>query len=129
MSSSLRSSLIKMPIVVLLAASMGWLGLASMYWGSPYFPAVGEFWPNYVMLASVVLWVSASIALRGRDKSTWLAFGLVSPILGALLVAPPASFTFIIAKAYIAYPIGAATGMAMYYLDMVGKGSDTRKLA
>ncbi|HAN99921.1 MAG TPA: hypothetical protein DCQ98_21945 [Planctomycetaceae bacterium] len=107
----------RFPLVALVAAGMGWFGLALMYAGSPYVPLFGEFWTNYVIVASIILWCSAAFFLRGRSVSTWLWFGALSPLLGASLAAPPAGFVFILAKGYVAFPVGLATAWLVYRID------------
>lgn len=93
---------------------MGWLGLVLMYWGSPIFPKLDDFWTQYVMTASVLIWGVGSILLRKSGIHSWCLFGMASPLIGALLVAPPASFAFVWAKAYVAVPWGGVTGGVMY---------------
>jgi hypothetical protein len=48
-------------------------------------------------------------------------FGIASPLVGALLVAPPASFAFLLAKFYVAFPVGLVTGVIMYGIS---RGTD-----
>jgi hypothetical protein len=109
----------KLLLVWSTATSMGWLGLYLMYWGTPVHPMLGEFWTNYVVVASIVVWSAASIMLGNHNRLGWLIFGLISPLFGALLVAPPASFAFVIAKGYIAFPIGVVTGFLMVCLSRI----------
>ena len=116
MSGDLKAWLVRLPAIVSLAALMGWLGLFLMYLGTPFFPGLDNFWTRYVLLASITIWGPASFLLRERQLRTWLTFGAISPLLGAILVAPPASFAFVIVKAYIAFPIGFTTGMLMYWI-------------
>jgi len=85
-----------------------------MYLGSPFFPGIDEFWTHYVALASILIWGIASFLLRNKGLRSWAMFGIASPLVGALLVAPPASFAFVLAKGYVAFPIGLATGVVMY---------------
>ncbi len=106
--------LIRLPIVVLIAAVMGWLGLYLLFLGGPWFPTLDEFWTHYVLVASIALWVVLSAVIGRRSLETWAAWGLASPLLGCLLVAPPASFALIIVKGYIAFPIGLVTGVLMW---------------
>lgn len=116
MSESIKSWLVRFPLIVLLAASMGWLGLILMFLGTPFFPMLDDFWTQYVILASIAIWATATFFLRGHQFSTWMIFGGISPLLGAFLVAPPASFAFVIIKAYIAFPTGLLTGIIMYWI-------------
>ena len=114
MSRNLRTWLLRFPFVCVTAALMGWIGLILMYLGSPFFPGIDEFWTHYVVLASVLMWGLASFLLRNKELGNWAMFGIASPLVGALLVAPPASFAFVLAKAYVAFPVGLATGVVMY---------------
>jgi hypothetical protein len=107
---------VRLPLILLSAALMAWLGLILMYLGTPFFPMLDEFWTRYVLLASIAIWGPASFFLRERRLRTWTIFGAASPLLGALLVAPPASFAVVIVKAYIAFPIGFTTGILMYWI-------------
>ncbi len=117
MSPRFLLRLARFPLVALVAIGMGWFGLALMYAGSPYVPMFGDFWTNYVVGASIILWCSAALFLRGRSRSTWLWFGALSPLLGASLAAPPAGIVFILAKGYVAFPIGLATAWLVYRID------------
>ena len=129
-SESIKSWSVRFPFIVLLAASMGWLGLILLFLGTPFFPVLDDFWTQYVIVASIAIWGIATFFLRGRQLRTWMVFGAISPLLGALLVAPPASFAFEIIKAYIAFPIGLLTGIVMYWIvstDIRNKsGNDAR---
>jgi hypothetical protein len=116
----MRQWLVRLPAVVLIAVVMGWLGLFLMFLGSHWFPGLDEFWTLYVMAASVVLWSVLSAALGRRSLKTWAAWGLVSPILGGLLVFPPASFALIIVKSYVVFPVGLVTGMLMWAIFEIG---------
>jgi hypothetical protein len=102
--------LIRLPAVVVLAAVMGWFGLYLMFAGGPWFPALDEFWTRYVLVASVLLWSILSAALSRRSLAAWIRWGLASPLLGCLIVAPPASFAVVISHGHIAFPIGMTTG-------------------
>jgi hypothetical protein len=104
---------------------MGWLGLILMFLGTPYFPALNDFWTRYVALASVVIWGPATFFLRGRPLRTWMVFGTLSPLLGTLLVAPPASLALVIGKAYIAFPVGLMTGVLMHWIVNTSVGNKT----
>jgi hypothetical protein len=99
---------------------MGWLGLILMYLGSPFFPGIDDFWTCYVVLASIFIWGIASFLLRKKELRSWVIFGIASPLVGALLVAPPASFAFVLAKSYVAFPVGLATGVIMYGIVSAG---------
>jgi hypothetical protein len=114
MFSNLSPWLLRMPVVCLAAALMGWIGLILMYLGTPVFPGINDFWTRYVVLASVLIWGVASFLLRNKDLTSWATFGIASPLVGALLVAPPASFAFVIAKGYVAFPVGLVTGVLLY---------------
>lgn len=106
----------RFPVILLTAALMGWLGLILMYLGTPVFPMLDDFWTQCVVLASIGIWVPASFFLRERKLRTWTIFGAISPLLGALLVAPPASFAFVIMKGYIAVPVGLMTGLILHWV-------------
>ncbi|TWU52006.1 hypothetical protein Poly59_36030 [Rubripirellula reticaptiva] len=116
MSRNLRTWFLRFPFVCVIAASMGWIGLILMYLGSPFFPRIDDFWTRYVALASTLIWGVASYFLRNSQLRSWVIFGIASPLVGALLVAPPASFAFVLAKAYVAIPVGLATGVVMYVI-------------
>ncbi len=119
MHSTVARLLVKMPLVWLVAAAMGWLGLYLMYGRTPFVPVPGEFWTNYVLIASIVIWSAASLMFRHHPRFDWLLFGFLSPFLGALLVSPPASLAFVIVKGFIACPVGLATGLVMYYVSRI----------
>jgi len=114
MSKNLKPWLLRLPFVCVTAALIGWIGLILMYLGSPFFPRVDDFWTQYVALASILIWGIASYALQDKPLRSWVIFGIVSPFVGALLVAPPASFAFVLAKAHVVFPVGLATGVVMY---------------
>ena len=103
--------IVRLPAVICVAAVMGWVGLFLMFRDGHWFPAADDFWTRYVVAASVLLWGVLSLAVGRRSARTWAAWGLASPLLGGLLVAPPASLAFIIMKGYIAFPVGVATGL------------------
>jgi hypothetical protein len=105
--------LIRLPFVVLAAAGMGWFGLILMYLGTPYFPAYDDFWTRYVVIASIFIWGGLSFLLMQRRFEEWLAWGFLSPLLGGILVSPPASFSFIIIKAYVAFPALSCGGLSI----------------
>ena len=127
MSRNLRTWLLRFPFVCVTAALMGWIGLILMYLGSPIFPGIDDFWTRYVVFASILIWGVASFFLRNRELRSWAIFGMASPLAGALLVAPPASFAFVLAKAYVAFPVGLATGIVMY--GIVCKGGNSHNHA
>ena len=108
--------LIRWPFVAIIAAAMGWLGLWLMFLDGPWFPSFDEFYTQWVVGASVVLWSLLSFILARRERSKWARVGLVSPFLGSLLVAPPASLAFVMMKGYIACPIGLATSLLISLL-------------
>jgi|GEM_PF-2857309 hypothetical protein len=112
--------LLRLPFVMLVAASMGWLGMILMFTGSGYLPPFQDFWTRYVVLASVVIWVPASALLRSRSFRARAIFGAASPLLGSLPVAPPASIAFVIARAYIAIPVGLTTGLILHWIFRTG---------
>jgi hypothetical protein len=125
MSARRKLWLLRLPLVCVVAALMGWLGLILMCLGTPVFPGLNDFWTKYVALVSILIWGFASFFLRNRELRIWAIFGLFSPVLGALLVAPPASFALVIVRAYIAFPVGLATGVVMY--GVVCGGSDQNR--
>ena len=116
----MKSWLLRLPVVCGAAVLMGWGGLILMYLGTPVLPGINEFWTHYVCVASMLFWSVASFVLKGRELRIWAMFGVMSPILGALLVAPPASFAFLFAKSYIAFPVGLVTGVIMYAIVCTG---------
>ena len=120
MSDSIKSWMWRLPAVILIAAIMGWVGLILMYLGTPHFPGANDFWTRYVAIASILIWGATSFFLRGKQLSAWVTFGIVSPLIGALLVAPPASFAFVIVKAYIAVPVGLTTGVILFWVVRTG---------
>ncbi len=122
MPRNLRKWLLRFPFVCVAAALMGWIGLILMLLGSPFFPGIDDFWTRYVVLASILIWGVASYLLRNRELRSWASFGIASPLAGALLVAPPASFAVVLAKAYVVFPVGLATGVAMYGIVCGGNG-------
>jgi hypothetical protein len=103
--------LVRLPLVILIAAVMGWLGLNLMFWGGPHVPQLDDYWTLWVVGASIVLWSGLTAVLGRRELNEWVGWGLASPLLGCLLVFPPASFAFVFAKAYIAFPFGLTTGL------------------
>ncbi len=115
--------LVRLPAVVLIAAIMGWLGLILMFLGTPYTPGIHDFWTQYVVIASILLWTILTAALKRQPRDIWIVWGLCSPLLGCLIVAPPASFAFLIAKAYIAFPVGLATSLLLWGVFQLGSRS------
>lgn len=101
--------IIQISFVILISATMGWLGLWLIFLGH-FFPAYTEFWTQYVVLASVGLWLTAFLFKGTSTTQSWVRFGFFSPILGCLLVAPPASFSLVLIRFYISFPVGMATG-------------------
>lgn len=110
----MKAWLVRLPLVMLIAALMGWGGLVLMYLGGPYLPAWNDFWTLYVTSASILLWSTLSFFLSERPLSHWLIAGLFSPLLGCLLVAPPASFAFVLMKLYVAIPVGMMTAVLLW---------------
>lgn len=108
--------LIRLPVVVPIAVAMGYFGLALMFLaipgGAQAVPRPGDLWANHVMAASALLWTVMSLLLRReRRLSSWALWGLLSPMFGCVLVAPPASFAFVGALFYVAGPVGVVTGL------------------
>ena len=116
----MKTWLLRFPLVCVAAALMGWVGLILMLLGTPVFPGINDFWTHYVCIASILIWSLASFMLKDKAVRTWALFGIASPILGALLVAPPASFAVLLAKSYIAFPVGLTTGVIMYAIVCTG---------
>jgi hypothetical protein len=112
--------IVRLSVVILIVACMGWLGLFLMFIGGPWFPRTDDPWTRWVVSASVVIWAGLGAVLGRRDVEVWSAWGLVSPLLGCILVAPPASFALIVMKGYIAFPIGLATGVLVWCAFRVG---------
>ena len=108
--------LTRWPFVALIAAAMGWLGLWLMFLDGPWFPSFDEFYTQWVVGASVALWSLLSSLLARSERLTWAWAGLISPFLGSLLVAPPASLAFVMMKGYIACPVGLGTGLLISLL-------------
>ena len=48
-SESIKSWLLRLPFIVLLAASTGWLGLILLLLGTPFFPVLDDFWTQTVI--------------------------------------------------------------------------------
>ncbi|CAN5831137.1 hypothetical protein BH23PLA1_BH23PLA1_12850 [soil metagenome] len=119
--------LVRLPVVVLIAAVMGWLGLFLMFLGSPYTPDINDFWTRYIVIASILLWAGLSAALGRRRLEVWAYWGLASPLLGCLLVAPPASFAVVMVKCYIAGPIGLITGLLIGMVFRFDQGASLQK--
>ncbi len=71
-SESIKSWLLRLPFIVLLAASMGWLGLILLFLGTPFFPVLDDFWTQTAIGASIAIWGVATFFLRGRQLSTWM---------------------------------------------------------
>jgi len=71
-SESIKSWLLRLPFIVLLAASMGWFGHILLFLGTPFFPVLDDFWTQYVIGALIAIWGVATFFLRGRQLSTWL---------------------------------------------------------
>ncbi len=115
-----RDWLIRLPLISLIASLMGYLGLVLMFVGGPWIPGLDDFYMRYVMLASVLLWAAMSAALGRSSRRAWAYWGLASPLLGCLLVVPPASFAFVLAKFYIAFPVGLATGLLCWSVFHLG---------
>lgn len=120
--------LLRLPAVVLIAGVMGWLGLFLMFLGTHWVPGPGDFWTLYVLAASVLLWSVLSAVLGRRSLATWAAWGLSSPLLGCLLVYPPASFALVIVKCYVAFPVGLVTGMLVWAVFEIGPPSRLRAI-
>ncbi len=120
--------LVRLPAVALIAVVMGWMGLFLMFLGSQWVPGLGDFWTIYVMTASVLLWSVLSALLGRRSLATWAAWGLASPMLGCLLVYPPASFALVIFKCYVAFPVGLVTGMLVWAVFEIGPSSRFRPM-
>ena len=95
---------------------MGWLGLILIFMGTPHFPAFDDFWTRYVFLASILIWAAISFVLSKRKLQDWLVWGFLSPCLGSLIVAPPASIAVVMINAHIVFPVGIATGAMMWLI-------------
>jgi hypothetical protein len=106
---SILKYILKLIAVVLIAISMGWVGFYCLFLGQ-LVPDWNDFWTQYVITASVLIWTLAFFLKGSSSISSWGRFGLFSPVLGCLLVAPPASFALLITRFYVAFPIGIATG-------------------
>jgi hypothetical protein len=104
------------PAVIAVAATMGLLGFVMRF---GVVPTVDDFnsWIAHLLLAgmvltaSILLWTGLAALLGRRSLATWGAVGLVSPVLGGLLLAPPVSFLVLFAQPLVAFPIGLATGV------------------
>ena len=115
-----------------------WLGTIAIGTGVPLLilrafpratPAAGTTGSGYLdalmVFTSLAIWLSAPAILRGRSIGAWIAYGLLSPIVGGVVVAllsvPSLIIHFhIIALLILAViialslPIGSLVGLAMY---------------
>jgi hypothetical protein len=123
--SIMKSWLKRLPVVFLVAAFMGFVGLQVLNWAAVTFAGFerggtmqmdwGTIW---VICASVLLWGCLTLLLQNQSLSKWALCGMASPLLGCLLVAPPLSFTmFLYGYGFLAFPIGLVTGVLMWGIN------------
>lgn len=107
---SILRYLLKLVAVVFVAICMGWVGFYCLFLGE-LVPDWKDFWTQYVITASVLIWTIAFFVKGSSSINSWCRFGFFSPILGSLLVAPPASFALVITRFYVVFPVGITTGL------------------
>ncbi|MGL4462094.1 MAG: hypothetical protein ACRDD1_22130 [Planctomycetia bacterium] len=113
--------LVRLPFVVAVAFLMGWLGYSLMCLGWQEVPGLDDPFMRQVIGASIVLWTVISFVLVGRKLETWVAAGVLSPVLGGALIHPLAFFIPHIMLGYVVFPVGIATGLLMGGIFEIGK--------
>ncbi|WP_169973589.1 hypothetical protein [Tautonia rosea] len=80
-----------------------------------------------LMGASVLLWTTLAALLGPRRPLVWAAVGLVSPLLGGLLVLPPVSFLVIFNAPVICFGVGLTTGLLVWAAFRYGESPKSLK--
>lgn len=108
-------SLITVIVIAAIMRGLGWTWLSGGP-GSEGYEARLTFvvMALIVMGASVLLWTTLAVLLGPRGLVVWAAVGLVSPILGGLLVVPPVSLLVIFNAPVVCFGVGLTTGMLVW---------------
>ena len=114
MAQHLRAS----AAVIVIAAIMGGIGWMLLAGGpvSQGFEARLTYGvlAAIVMAASVSLWTILAALLGPRRLAVWAAVGLVSPLLGGLLLLPPVSYVVLRHAPVVTFGVGLATGVLVW---------------
>lgn len=104
--------------VIAIAAMMGGVGWTLLSGGpvSEVYEARLTFgvMTVIVMGASVLLWTTLAALLGPRRLVVWAAVGLVSPLLGGLLLFPPVSYVVMVHSPVVTFGVGLATGILVW---------------
>lgn len=98
----------QLPLLLMTAAMVGWSGSVLMFLPGSLLPV--EFMV-VVVAASILLWAMLGAALGRRSLAAWAIVGLVSPLMGSLLIGFPASLFLIILRGHLAFPVGLIMGI------------------
>src|SRR5262245_32200930 len=101
MSQTIRT-LIRMTLVALIGATMGYLGVLRLDNNDFQFTSAGYVW---IICVSAVMWVALSFLLARCNLLQTITVGLLSPLLGGMLVCPIGSHVFLIANWDITFPL------------------------
>ncbi|MEW4570980.1 hypothetical protein AB1L88_24185 [Tautonia sp. JC769] len=104
--------------VIVIAAIMGGVGWALVSGGtaSEAFEARLTFGVMAVMVmgTSILLWTTLAAVLGPNRLVIWAAMGLVSPLLGGLLLLPPVSYLVLWHAPVVTFGLGLATGVLVW---------------
>jgi hypothetical protein len=116
--------------LVAIVAAIGALAGLGLLLGSA--PRLGDGITRLVLGVSVLLWLALSIVIRwqiarGRNGlTTAVGLGLLSPLIGGLLIGPPLSLFLLLSKWYVSFPTGAIMGAVVWACLSIGARTAAR---
>ena len=107
----MRLQLLHTFIVCVIAAIAGWIGLNMLT------PGAAHGWAlEWTIAGSVFIWLLFGNLFLHTDRSIGSAvyIGLLSPLLGSLLVIPPWSFFIVFSKPFLSFGLGVLTSLFVW---------------
>jgi hypothetical protein len=76
----------------------------------------------YITCISVILWIGLSFLVARSNLAATVAVGLISPLIGGLVVCPGASHIHLLENWKITFPIGVATALLVRFTTYLTDG-------
>ncbi len=79
-----------------------------------------------LVLPSILVWSFLVFAVRRETPVGAAAWGLLSPVIGGMLMGGPIGLAMVVIHWYISFPVGAATGLLVRCCMRLGEPVDLR---
>ena len=102
------NSMIRILMIMVVSASMAMLQTSVMLGRSP---SINDATIRVLVGMNVVYWLTLAPIMARSDLFRIVGFGVLSPMVGAIITGPPLDLMAVIRTGYLTLPIGVATAM------------------